>query len=154
MSTTAKAIQLAHELADVLKKRTTLAVAEGFDASTDGPHPTILVGAGTAGSASVFIRIKPLAWENSFNVIGQQAQVYTPHVLQLVTEANPTAGAGADILNRQQLLSVLGDARQLGTRIEWYQSANGNAPEVSDITTANLVATYESHLYWTTLSSS
>ena len=87
-------------------------------------------------------------------MIGQQATVYTPHVLQLVTEANPTAGAGADILSRQNILDVVGDSRQLGTRIEWYQSANGNAPEVSDITTGNLVAKYESHLYWSTLASS
>ena len=154
MSTTAKAIELAHELADILKKRTGAVVTEGFDASTDGPHPTLLVGPGTIGSASAFIRIKPTDWPLSLNVIGLAGQVYATHTLQLVTEANPTAGAGADILTPQLVLSILGESTKLATRVEWYNSANGNAPEVSDIIVGNLVAKWESDLYWGTLASS
>lgn len=155
MSTTSKSLALSHELADIIKKRLpALAVSEGFDASSDGPHPTILVGAGTAGSESMFVRVKPIDWSLSQNVIGQTSQVYTPNVIQIVTEANAAATLGCGFFSLADILPLLGEILSKGTKVEWYQSANTNPVDVSDIVSGNLKASFQTSLYWGMLSGS
>ena len=147
MATTHKALALAVKLADELRLRAprlagALAITEGFDATSG--NPTIVVGDGAIGDAGGFIMIKPLDFPNSVNVIGQVAPVYGPHVVCLVTEANPAGGAGADINTPAQLLGLLlAPALKLGCRLEWYNAANGSAADAADITSAKLVAVYD-----------
>jgi hypothetical protein len=147
MATTKKALALAVKLADELRLRApmlagALAITEGFDVTTG--NPTIVVGAGGIGDAGGFIMISPVAFPNSYNVIGQVASVYTPHVVQIVTEANPAGGAGADINTPAQLLGLLlAPALKLGCKVEWYNAANGSAADAADITEAKLVASYD-----------
>lgn len=141
MSTSAKALSLANDLADELKKRTTLTVAQSFD--TDG-SPLIQVGTGSIGAAGGLLKVRPQDWPLAKDVLGLSANIYTPHVIQLVTEANASAGAGADINTPAQLMVLMAPALLRGCRFEWYNSANGNAPDATDITSGNLKASFES----------
>jgi hypothetical protein len=143
-----KAIALAHELADKLKVVFAgKTVAESYD--TDG-NPLISVNDGSpaAGEANLVIKVAPISWPLAKDVIGQSANIYSPSVIQLVTEANPTGGAGADILTAQQLLWALGLIVLRGTAVEWYQSANGVAPTAAAIIAGNLKATWQPDLYF------
>lgn len=152
MSTSHKAIALARELADTLKKRlSTLAFSEGFD--TDGA-PLIIIGDGVAGDANAVIKVNTINWPLAKDVLGLNQTVFTPHVIQVATEANPAGGAGADPLSPQQLLSIWGDVLLKGTRAEWYQSTSGVAPTASTYgTPSNLKASYD-NLYYPMTSSS
>ena len=143
-----KSIVLADELANELVKRCApLAVVQGVDSSGNS---TITVGTNAAGSPGCFIRLMPVVYPNSFNVIGQASTIYTPDVLQLVTEANPAGGAGADINTVAQLLSFLAPSLRKGTTFEWYLSANGTPPSVSAIT-GTPAGTFDD-LYWPLIS--
>lgn len=144
MATTKKALALADEIADALKKRMSLTVAQSFD--TDG-NPLIKVGTGTAGDPGGLLKIRPVDWPLAKDILGNNATMFVPHVAQLVTEANATAGAGADINTPAQLLPLLAEPVARGIKLEWYNSANGNAPDPTDISASNLKATYDS-LYW------
>jgi len=144
-----KAQALAHDLADELKKRSTLTLVEGFDANGD---PTIALGDGVAGHKNFFIRVKAIDWSLSKNVIGLTSEVFTPHVIQFATEKNyeATTDNVLDILGPTELLPVLGSILARGTKVEWYRSTNGTAPTVTTINdSTKLSATYEAHLYWT-----
>lgn len=143
-----KSIVLAAELANELVKRCApLAVTTGVDSSGNS---TITVGTNVAGTAGCFLRIMPVVYPNSFNVIGTASTIYTPDVLQLVTEANNAAGAGADINTVAQLIAFLAPSLRKGTTFEWYLSANGTAPSVSAIT-GTPSATFDD-LYWPLIS--
>ena len=147
MATTKKAQALAMKLADELRLRApvlagALAITEGTDATSS--NPTIVVGAGAIGGAGGFILIKPADYPNSFNVIGQVSPVYTPHVVQIITEANPAGGAGADINTPAQLLALLlAPALKLGCKLEWYNTANGTAPTAAGAIAGNLVSSFD-----------
>lgn len=144
---------MAHELADILKKRVSaLTITEGFDTSTDGPHPTISIGALTAGSQSMFIRIKPISWPSAQNSVGLVDSIYTPHVIQCVLETSTIANVA--LMTEANKNKILVEVFKRGAKVELYMSANTNAVEVSDITSGNLKAEIEADLYWNTLSSS
>lgn len=129
-STSYKAAALSHDLADKLKSRLSGALALVESVDTDG-NPLITIGPGGAGNANALIKTLPVSWPLAKDVLGLSALQYTPHVMQLGTEADPTAGAGADPLSAAQLMLIQGEMMQHGTRIEWYQSAAGTAPTAS-----------------------
>jgi hypothetical protein len=133
MSTTYKAQAISNQLLDWFKARLNGSlVATGAFSSTD-QNPYILISDGTpaAGEANFVVKTMPIAWPLAQDILGLTAIQYTPHVIQLCTEADPTAGAGADPTTRAQLGLVLGQIYQMGTRVEWYETANGTAPTLS-----------------------
>ena len=151
-STSYKSNELAAELASELKLRlATLTQVTGFDSNG---NPTIAIGDGVAGHANVFILIKPIDWALAKDIFGNSANQYTPHTIQIATEANPAGGAGADCLTRSQLANFLVPITKKGTRFEWFERANGAAPLVTDLVAANLKVTIENDLYWNVQSSS
>lgn len=138
MAATYKSTVLARQMAEDLKIRTGLAVTTGLDSSG---NPTILVGAGTAGSQSAFIRIKQQ--DNIFTdpVTYNAARSYTPHVTQVVVETSSIANV--PLLTGANYAKILTDVLKIGTKVELYMSANTNAPDVADITSSNLKATID-----------
>lgn len=151
-STSYKALELAAELAAVLKVRfSALTQVTGFDSSG---NPTIAIGPGTAGSRNAFIRVQPISWGLAQDIFGNSAIQYGPHVIQLCTEADPTGGAGADPLSASDIAQLIIPCSKQGCQFQWYQSANGTAPVVGQITAANLKVTVENDLYWNVQSSS
>lgn len=149
MATTTKALALARELMDVWAKQviSTMPVqVETFD--TDG-NPVITMSADATPATTekiVVVRVKPITW-TATDIIGHTSQIFTPHVIQLCTEANPAGGHGADILTPVELLPVLAEIAKRGTIIEWYESAAGDIPATTEMTDANLKATYQ-ELWW------
>lgn len=142
--TSYKSIAIANQLVDWLKARlgSSMSVLQGFDtADTNFTNPPIIyvcpaadttvtpTGANaTAGHANFAIKISPLPWATGQDVLGNPAIEYSPHVIRLITEADPTAGAGADPTTRAQLLAVTAQLTQIGTRVEWYETAAATAP--------------------------
>lgn len=149
MSTT-KALALRADIADELRKRTSLAVVEGFDTSG---YPTIAVGAGSAGGRNAFIRVKEVDWALAKDALGLPSTIVSPHVIQLATEANfaGTTDNVADVLTTQDELTFVGVIIKRGCMTEWYKSANGTAPTVATIT--GTPATMEPDLYYPLLGS-
>jgi hypothetical protein len=141
MATDYKSQAIAHDLASRLGERglTSLGIVESFD--TDG-NPLINIGAGSAGGANAVIKCLPVVWPLAQDVLGLSANMYSPHTLQLVTEADPTAGSGADPLSPNQLMMILGQVQQMGTIVEWYQTAAGTPPTAAGITSGNLQSTF------------
>jgi hypothetical protein len=127
-----------------------LTVSESFDTNGD---PVISIGTLVAGSRSAIIRVKAIDWPLAKDVLGLASTIYTPHVIQLLTESNPTAGAGADILTAQDELTLLGTICKRGTLVEWYKTANTVAITVAAIISGNLKASYDAELYWNMLAS-
>ena len=130
----AKAIAMAHELADKLKLRfSTLTVAESFD--SDGfPLITIDDGAPATGEASMIVKVMPIDWPLAKDILGNAANIYTPHKILLGTESNfaGTTDNVADYLTRQQLLNIVGEIVLRGTAVEWYETAAGTAPTIAN----------------------
>lgn len=153
----AKALDIAAQLAESLALRcsaaglgTALAVSTNFDSSG---NPTILVGAASAGNAGAFIRVMNYPSPNSYDIIGNVAPVYTPHVIQVATEANPAGGAGADVNSLAQLGAVMLQCEVMGCRLELWQSANGTVPSVTTFGTAsNLKLVFEANMYYPVVS--
>lgn len=148
-----KALALGQELFDELKKRlSALAFVEGFDANGDY---TISIGAGTAGSKSIVVRVKPVS-TGAKDVLGLTQDPYTPTVVQFATEKNfeGTTDNVLDILTPTELLPFFVAVARRSTRVEWYRSTNGTAPTVSTMDSAsNLAAATEANLYWGALAS-
>lgn len=122
---TAMAIQLQSRLALRLSALTVHAVA--YD--TDG-NPYIAIDDGTPATTekNAIIKILPDVTVGATDVLGNTAFAYTPHITQLVTEA-PAAGSGAGVyLDLQTLSHILDEAMGLGTRFDWYQTANTVVP--------------------------
>lgn len=149
MSTTYKANAISNELADKLKARLngSLALVQGFSAADQSP--TIVIGAGSAGGANFAIKTTGISWALAQDILGLTANSYTPHVIQLVTEADPTAGAGADPTSRAQLMPVLLQCQLMGARVEWYETAAGTAPTIAllEAGTATLKASFDPDVY-------
>lgn len=145
-----KAQVLAHNLASELKIRSTLAIVEGYDTNGD---PTITVGDGVAGHRNAVIRVKSISWPLAQDALGLADSVYAVNVMQVCTEANPTSGAGADILLNQDQLDLMLCIGRRGTTVEWYVSTNGTAPATAQMTSGNLQASYVPELKWDILAS-
>lgn len=149
MATTQKAISLARDLAEEIQKRLpTMTVATSFD-SDGNPLVSVDDGSPASGEASALIKVRPIDWPLAKDALGLASQVYTPHVIQLATEANYAATTDnvADNLTRAQLLAILGPCLQKGCRVEWYEETYGTPPAASTITGSKLKASYENLYY-------
>lgn len=137
----AKQVELALSLSQSLKRRG-YTVVEGFDTSTSpgAPWPTLALGAGTAGSQSAFIRVKPIDSIGTDSV-GLTQRSFGPHVIQLVLETSTIANVA--LMTEANELAILGEILGRGTRVELYMSANTNPVDVADITSGNLKATWD-----------
>lgn len=144
MANSYKAVALARELANKLYQRLprTFVISQLFDTTDGNPYITINDGTPAAGEPNFLIKVKSVDWTTAQDVLGLNQTVYTPHVIQLVTEADPTGGAGADPTTRAQLLPVIGQCVLMGAILEWYESASGVAPSLSTITAGNLKSTF------------
>jgi hypothetical protein len=159
MSTTAKAIALSAELADELRKRVAASfpvITESGDANN---NPVITLSADAtpaAGEKVIVLRIKALPYTLDKDVLGLASGQYTPHIIEMCTEAN-YAGATdnvADILTMVELLPVIAAVSARGTRVDAYVSTNGTVPSTTVLDDATkLVASYEAELYWGSLAS-
>src|SRR3954470_4450865 len=123
MAVSYKAIALSNSVLDKLKARLngSLTAVQSFD--TDG-YPLINIGPGTAGSASFLIKIAAASWPKGLDALGLAQNVFTPHIIQLATEAD-YAGATdnvADPTTRAQLGLVLGQLFGMGCQLDWYES--------------------------------
>lgn len=129
----AKAQALRDEfLTDVRQTLPALAQAKSFGSSGECDA---LIGAGTAGSDSAFIRVRPVP-TIAVDVLGLAQQSFTPHVAQVVFEANVTAGAGADIGTWATRMTILGGLIERGVRVELFFSATSVAVSSAAITGA------------------
>jgi hypothetical protein len=143
MANSYKAVAIAADLADRLKERglvPALALVQGFD--TD-KNPYLKLGAGANGGRNAIIKVKAVDWPEALDVLGLAQSVFTPHVIQLVSEAN-YAGATdnvVDTLTASDLLKLMAVAMGPGCIVEWYQSAAGTAPTLAAILPANLKET-------------
>lgn len=107
--------------------------------------PVITLGSLAAGSQSAFIRIVPEA-TLQLNSVGQAAPVYTPHIVQVVLETSTIANVALMLeSNKFPLFHVLD---KTGCKVELYMTANTNAVEETDITSANLKASLVASLYF------
>lgn len=120
---------------DLLKRLPALAQTKGFDSSL----PTLLLGAGTAGSQSAFLRIQPEATVYN-NVVGNAQEVYSPHTIQVVVEASTIANVA--LLLGANLMQLLSACTKMGCKVELYMSANTNPVDVADIVSGNLKGTW------------
>lgn len=157
MATTSKALELSAELADELHRRSPLLVITQSKDSNGDPVLTISADSTpVAGEKVLVVRTKPIDWSLFQNSIGQAMQVYTPHVMQLCTEANyaGTSDNVADILTPAELGLVLLMIGKRGSRVEWYVSANGTVPSTAEMTSSNLQLGYEAEDKWGMLASS
>lgn len=145
MAYTAPAAALRDELLSKLKVRLpALAKVASFSAvAGQEGSPVLLVGPGTAGSDSALIRFTQLPTLQK-DVLGLPQNVFTPHRVQVVFEADPAAGAGADIGTWATKLQVLGYLIASGVRVEVYFSAVTVAVSEAAITGAP-VATFDLH---------
>jgi hypothetical protein len=133
-----KSVALRDELSSSLAVRlSALSRTKGFDSSQ---NPTLQLGAGTAGTQSAFIRIKPLDSIN-VDVLGLAQNVWTPHIVQLVLETSSVAGV--QLLLMTTLGILMPALASIGARLEVYMSANGTAADASQITAANLKSTFD-----------
>lgn len=156
MATTAKALASHRELVDILKLQvaaTLPVVTDSFD--SDGNPVTTLSADATpaAGEKVVVLRTKAIGAFGAFNSIGQVAEQFSHHVIQICTETNNQAGAVDDILTPVQLLPVLVEIGRKGSQVEWYQTANATIPSTAAMVAANLKATWRD-LYWNVLKAS
>lgn len=135
MATTKMATVLQRNIAEELGFRlSSLALVQSVGSSGD---PTILLGAGTAGSQSAFIRIVP---EDTIqtNSVGLTQTVYTPHKVQVVLETSTIANVA--LMLEANKIALFQSVLHPGAKVELYMSANANAVDEADIVSGNLKA--------------
>lgn len=147
MANTFKALALANDLADKLKLRLTQAVVQSFD--TDG-NPLITIGTIATTNACAVVKVMPISTPLVTDIFGNAGNQYTPHRIQIVTEAF-TSGTGLGVYLGVALLPLMGELLSRRTRVEWYQDTNGTAPTIADAVAAKLVKTLEPSLYYPTI---
>lgn len=145
MATTHKANALMEAVAAELSfTLSALTQTRGIDGSGDS-NPTLLIGAAAAGSTGAFILIKPVD-VLATDILGNAAQRFNPHVIQVVLEANPAGGAGADVNSLATISKVLACVLKRGTRVEVYSETNGAAPGEADIVVGKLSASIDADI--------
>ena len=154
MATSKKALDFARDLSDVWAKqvKATLPIITQTYDSSGNPVLTLSADVDPAsGEKVVVVLIKPYATGTATDVFGNTATAYTPHVIQVCTEANyaGTTDNQADILTPVELLPILAEVCKRGTIVEWHVTDNGTVPSEAAITAGTkLKATYRD-LYWT-----
>jgi hypothetical protein len=142
-----KAQAIAHELADKLKQRLsltpTMIVTEAVDPADSYPYISISDGTPATLEPNFIIKVNIADWANGLDVLGLAQTQFTPHRIQVATEADTTGGAAADPTTRAQLLPVIGQCLAMGCAVEWWEEAAGTIPALTTFTTAaKLKATY------------
>jgi hypothetical protein len=146
----AKALSLANDIRDELVKRFSGVLTVGAVQFDTDLLPYVLVGAGTAGSQSALLKIADIL-PVGFNAIGQAAVSYgNPCKIQAVLETS--AVSNVPLLTGANITQLLGMLAHRGSRIELYQSANGTAVAIAQITSGNLKTTFEPDLKYKTTS--
>lgn len=159
MSANQKTIELSAELADELRKRFATAytsIKESFDSSGT---PTIDLSDGSEATTedAVFIRTAPRSWALTKDVLGLAQTVYTPSVIQIVTEAGTGGNAScfAAYVSKAHVLALLETVGARGTRVEYWETANGTIPNTvtpaadpTQLSGATLIASFEASLYF------
>lgn len=159
MSANKKVLELSAELADELRKRVSdyVQITEGFDTAQ---FPTILLGPATPATTNdtVLIRTTPRSWNLTNDVLGLPQTVYTPSVIQVITEQG-TSDRPWFYVSIAHITAILGAVYQRGTRVEIWETANGTIPtavtpasDPTQLSSATLKSSFES-LYWPLLSS-
>lgn len=148
MATTKKALDMARDLMDVWAKEVSATlpiITETFDASG---NPVITLSADSApdaGDKVVVVLIKPYSMGTATDCLGLTQTAYTPHVIQICTEANyaGTDDNTADTLTPVELLPILMEVGKRCTIVEWHVTDNGTVPSEAAITAGTkLNATY------------
>lgn len=101
------------------------------------------------GEKVAVIRCKNVVGTGMTDVLGTTQTVFSPHLLQICTEAN-FAGATdnvADILTPLELLPLVAGCAKRGIVVEWYQSANGTVPSTTQISSTTLKATWQPNMF-------
>ncbi len=151
--TTHKALQLSAELADELRKRVKATLPYCVESTDSDGNPVITLSADAtpaAGEKVIVIRTKPMDWPLAKDVLGLAAGKFTPHTVQICTEAN-YAGATdsvADILTMVELMPVLLTVGSRGTKVESYVSTNGTVPSTTVLDDATKKVAEYANLYW------
>lgn len=110
------------------------------DSVDSNGNPTLLVSADStpaAGEQNMFIRIQSVSTP-FVDSIGQAQSVYTPSVIQSVEEASTIANVSLLTIDVKSKLDWC--ISRAGCQEEKYLRANGGAPVLGDITSANLKA--------------
>lgn len=154
MATTKKALDFARDLMDVWAKQvnSTLPIIKQTFDSSGNPVITLSADATPAtGEKVVVVLIKPYATGTATDSLGNTATAYTPHIIQVCTEANyaGTTDNTADILTPVELLPVFCEVAKRGTIVEWHVTANGTVPSESAITAGTVLKATYRDLYWT-----
>jgi hypothetical protein len=136
MPATQKAVALLDAIAEELLKRLS-AITPQTKGQDSAQNPQLVVGAGTAGAAGCYLRVISQPW-TAKNVLGSTSDVFSPHVVQVVFEANPAGGAGADINSLATLSTVIAVCARKNTALEIFQETNGAAPGEADCVAAKL----------------
>jgi hypothetical protein len=88
-----------------------------------------------AGDKTVVVLIKPYATGTATDVFGNTANAYTPHVIQICTEANyASTVATPDYLTPVELLPVICEVAKKGCITEWHVTTNTTIPSEAAIT--------------------
>lgn len=136
-----KAAVMNREMANRLTLRLpALTVTEGVDASGN-PQITINDGTLAAGEQAFYIRVLELP-SIGVNSIGQAADSFGPHAIQIAMETSSVSAVALD--TEANKLAVLGEALRMGPRVEVYLETNGTEPTVSTIAASKLVGTFDS----------
>lgn len=142
--TTRKAVDLALALQNEVKMRLaklSTPITVGDVTYDTDQNPLIKAGTGSVGAAGGLIKVKPIEWPLSVNIVGLQEPVYSQHEILFVREASVSANVDELVMN---LVLALG---RRGTRVAIYQSPNGTAPDASQFIAANLKAVIDPDLW-------
>jgi hypothetical protein len=153
MATTKKAQAMARDLVDVWAKEvfSTLPIITQTADASGNPVITLSADTGPAFSEKVVVvLIKPYVTGTATDVFGNTANAYTPHVIQVCTEANyaSTNDTIADILTPVELLPVICEIAKKGCLTEWHVTANGTVPSEAAITAGTVLKATWRPLYF------
>ncbi len=156
MATTKKALELAAELADELRKTCSDydTITESSDASGN-PLITLAVATPSSTEDIVVLRVRPRTWALATDVLGLAQTVYTPHVIDVASESSAADTVGIlDYVTLAHALKILAAVVKRGCRVEYWQEAINTIPSVTTFATASKMKTaVEPELYWPLLSS-
>jgi hypothetical protein len=155
MATTYKAIAAMRELVDSIKLQVAATLPVVVESNDANGHPVVTLSADAtpiAGEKVIVIRMKPIGAIGAQNIIGQTAEQFSHHVIQVCTEKNFEGATDNvnDILSPAELLPVLIECGRRGSFVEWYRTANTTVPSTSAMVEANLASTWR-NLYWNVL---
>lgn len=130
MTISHKAISAARQMKEDITLRTGLAVVDSFDGNG---NPVLTVGTATSTNQGCTIRIKMI--ETPFvDGLGQTQRVFTPHIVQLLTETSLVAGVS--YLTTSNLLKIIHEVLKHAMKLDVYMVAQGSAPTIANIPAA------------------